>query len=701
MGSNSLRQFLISLCHDSHWKYAVFWKLNHQNPMILTLEAGYSDITKPAEFAKSTPDDISFNEAKEISYSSGETSMQNNGSGGCPIGLAVANMSSLQYVLGEGLVGEVAYTGKYGWFSFDSFLRDFSTNLIHDRRLEEWLFQFALGIKTILLVPVLPDGVLQLGSFEVVAEDLTVVASVIDRFVAFRNVAEKILPSTPWTKQTQSSSSPFSSLVDSSNEQSGLIISQLKDEKLEDDVIMRMKEKELSTLKQPVLLQTVKDTVHGNDSSVHGESIPPNLETPDTSMFELSSLEELLTYSFSSHPNVEMFGEPFNRIDPYSAGNMTTELFADNNNSCKTMNTSYRFPEDCELHEALGQDFRRNTYEHLSNSSFFVENACDTSSDFCQKDFMGIIEPSWFTQGSDEKDLLVAAVADLSRISDDISSKQSGIDSCKTSPSKSSTICQPQVQSKERSRIGNDSVPCNLTTSAFTAKDNAATSFSDIIRTLINKEQQLEGHDYVQSGKGKTISNAKGKPSRARNGKNPKPRPRDRQLIQDRVKELRELVPNGAKCSIDNLLDQTVKHMLHLRSVTDQAKKLKGFTPREVGSHKNVKQSGNHDTFHNGTSRAFDFGSNLQVCPIVVDDLDYPGRMLIEILCDDHGTFLEIAQLIKRLELTILKGAMENHSNNTWARFVVEASKCFHRMEIFWPLLHLFQRGKSSISSKI
>jgi hypothetical protein len=34
---------------------------------------------------------------------------------------------------------------------------------------------------------------------------------------------------------------------------------------------------------------------------------------------------------------------------------------------------------------------------------------------------------------------------------------------------------------------------------------------------------------------------------RCRPGENPRPRPKDRQLIQDRIKELRELVPSGAK----------------------------------------------------------------------------------------------------------------------------------------------------------
>lgn len=41
-------------------------------------------------------------------------------------------------------------------------------------------------------------------------------------------------------------------------------------------------------------------------------------------------------------------------------------------------------------------------------------------------------------------------------------------------------------------------------------------------------------------------------------------------------------------------------------------------------------------------------------------------------VCGDHGNFLDIAEVIRRLELTILKGGMENHSGSTWARFIVE-----------------------------
>lgn len=41
-------------------------------------------------------------------------------------------------------------------------------------------------------------------------------------------------------------------------------------------------------------------------------------------------------------------------------------------------------------------------------------------------------------------------------------------------------------------------------------------------------------------------------------------------------------------------------------------------------------------------------------------------------LCTDHGRFLEIADVIHRLKLTILKGVMEKSTDNSWARFIVE-----------------------------
>ncbi|XP_057440281.1 transcription factor LHW-like isoform X2 [Lotus japonicus] len=46
--------------------------------------------------------------------------------------------------------------------------------------------------------------------------------------------------------------------------------------------------------------------------------------------------------------------------------------------------------------------------------------------------------------------------------------------------------------------------------------------------------------------------------------------------------------------------------------------------------------------------------------------------MLVEMLCEERGFFLEIADLIRGLDFTILKGVMEARNDKIWARFAVE-----------------------------
>ncbi|KAF9623967.1 hypothetical protein IFM89_006694, partial [Coptis chinensis] len=75
-------------------------------------------------------------------------------------------------------------------------------------------------------------------------------------------------------------------------------------------------------------------------------------------------------------------------------------------------------------------------------------------------------------------------------------------------------------------------------------------------------------------------------------------------------------------CSIDSLLDQTIKHMLFLRSVTNR--KFKAVVDK-----KNLELFEDQGK-ENGASWAVEMGSQLEVCPIVVKDLEQPGHMLIE-----------------------------------------------------------------------
>lgn len=43
-----------------------------------------------------------------------------------------------------------------------------------------------------------------------------------------------------------------------------------------------------------------------------------------------------------------------------------------------------------------------------------------------------------------------------------------------------------------------------------------------------------------------------------------------------------------------------------------------------------------------------------------------------QMLCEERGLFLEIADIIRGFGLTILKGVMETRDHKIWARFLVE-----------------------------
>ncbi|OEL35659.1 Transcription factor LHW [Dichanthelium oligosanthes] len=209
------------------------------------------------------------------------------------------------------------------------------------------------------------------------------------------------------------------------------------------------------------------------------------------------------------------------------------------------------------------------------------------------------------------------------------------------------------------------------------------------IRLWIESGQNMKCESASASNSKGVDTLSKANRKRSRPGESTKPRPKDRQLIQDRIKELRELVPNGAKCSIDGLLEKTVKHMLFLQSVTKNADKLKDSTESKILGGENGPLW--KDYFEGGATWAFDVGSQSMTCPIIVEDLDRPRQMLVEMLCEDRGIFLEIADFIKGLGLTILRGVMEMRKSKIWARFTVEANRDVTRMEIFLSLVRLLE----------
>ncbi|CAN1139026.1 Transcription factor bHLH157 [Linum perenne] len=184
----------------------------------------------------------------------------------------------------------------------------------------------------------------------------------------------------------------------------------------------------------------------------------------------------------------------------------------------------------------------------------------------------------------------------------------------------------------------------------------------------------------------KPEESVKGFKKRARPGESSRPRPKDRQQIQDRLKELKGIVPNAEKDSIDNLLARTIKHMRFLQSVTKYADQLKQVDQPMISGQGNG----------NGATWALEVGEETVVCPVIVKDLVPPGLMLIEILCKDQGYFLEIAEAVRGLGLSILKGVMKAQDDKVWARFVVEASSSMTRTDVLWSLVPLLPQAAIS-----
>ncbi|KAJ1403997.1 hypothetical protein SESBI_26917 [Sesbania bispinosa] len=186
---------------------------------------------------------------------------------------------------------------------------------------------------------------------------------------------------------------------------------------------------------------------------------------------------------------------------------------------------------------------------------------------------------------------------------------------------------------------------------------------------------------------------------RARPGESTRPRPKDRQQIQDCIKELRGIIPNGGKCSIDSLLDRTIKYMLFLRSVVKYADNLKEPNePKLIDQENGVVLKDNRvgDNKNCGVTWAFEVAQQTTVCPIIVEDMSTPGQMLIEMLCEEQGFFLEIVDIIRGFGLNILKAKMELRKNKLWSRFIVEANRHVTRIDVFWSLIHLLQQTNTS-----
>ncbi|XWS76279.1 hypothetical protein CRYUN_Cryun01aG0161700 [Craigia yunnanensis] len=740
--SSGLHQILRSLCLNTEWKYAVFWKLKHPARMVLTWEEAYYDNHDQHDPSENN----CFLDTSENLHS-GYYSHD-------PLGLAVAKMSYHVYSLGERIVGKVAVSGKHQWIFADKHVNS-SCSLFEFY--DGWQSQFAAGIRTIVVVAVVPHGVVQLGSLNKVFEDVKLVSHIRDVFFALQDSSVEHIaspiecsmnsslfePDLP-TKLLDSEVIPLDKAVDKEGPDVLLpeflhrrkysdrsFVLPLSSNHLEGAGEVENKHEGLE-LFSPGSDESAKLlTPRSNVSNLeHQNQLGRNLKNNgvckgETSGWKNSSLGPDHVYanspvvgsinSFNIALQAEQYGVDHAYYSNFLHSALSDTVKSDGLSSYRnevlerpesldmkfqkdlkklgnqndlsdldSINTSLKFSAGYELYEALGPAFLRK--------SIYADWQAENTKAEANIEMLEGMSSSQLTFESGSENLLEAVVANVWHSGSDIKSERSF---CRSAPSPLTTRNMSEPSNQTNFTINSAGYSINQSS---LVEDNTqqCLNSSELCGAMSSKGFSSTCPSNCSEQFGRSSEPAKNNKKRARPGENPRPRPRDRQLIQDRIKELREIVPNGAKCSIDSLLECTIKHMVFLQGITKHADKL-GKCAKPKMHHKGAGMLGSSN-YEKGSSWAVKVGSHLKVCSIVVENINKNGQMLVEMLCEECSHFLEIAEAIRSLGLTILKGVTEAHGEETWICFVVEGqnNRVMHRMDILWSLVQILQSKATS-----
>lgn len=311
--------------------------------------------------------------------------------------------------------------------------------------------------------------------------------------------------------------------------------------------------------------------IHESESSVGLKKIPTlkdqctnnsQWEVIESNLSRFSHVEEdLHAISQYSNYNLEVLEESSEGIvNSYCAGALIEPSLGDvdgNDTHHRSIGSFLSFPLDCELHKALGLSTWRQTRDYVQGSS---DDVSSTARPVGSRGPIDVIEPlnqdssGYLPKDGNIVNLLEDLFANIYSGSDDTSSQRSN--SMKSSTNLSGQFSTPTHAgnlSEGDTLVQDDSLlwshvkpePVASRGNAFTNSSISSSSFKSTLTTLVDEEQHQKEYSCLQPRKGSKLSNLNRK--RARAGNNQRPRPRDRQMIQDRVKELRELVPNGAK----------------------------------------------------------------------------------------------------------------------------------------------------------
>ncbi|XP_071706436.1 transcription factor LHW isoform X2 [Rutidosis leptorrhynchoides] len=641
-----LKEALKTLCGVNQWSYAIFWKIGCQNPKLLIWEECYYE---------------------PVIYFNGEHGVQATNK----VHLLVTKMMKDNYInlLGEGLVGRVAFTRNHQWIISGN------KKMVHPPEVANEVYtQFSAGIQTIAVIPIHPHGVVQLGSSSTIIENMGFVRDVKSLISQLGWVPGALLSENYVENEDDMDCTLFTS--DSCNKQGPNHSPQASG---------NSGHTSLSFNQQTGTFSENYDLLRSMEQYILSDAIGDQINDVTMSQITSSSPFSMRDSHFSNaHTDTHPMSEK-SEHELFQALTMSSE------------ETSIKPPSRDDLFDIVGMGQNNHVNSGVELNPLGFKKGGVVLEHFSV--FEGESDSGIYSSTAASDHLLDAVVSKVHTSSKQIADENAPYLSSAPVNYSSSVMANRGTNLMQKELISVPNYLSNTTgvTSSYSSDSSSIVS-SQISSWADERRDGIKDGVFTCGNTKRSNDVSKSNRKRLKPGENPRPRPKDRQMIQDRVKELREIIPHSAKCSIDALLERTIKHMLFLQSITKHSDKL-----TQVRESKFVSKDGGlllRDNFEGGATWAYEVGSQSMVCPIIVEDLDSPRQMLVEMLCDETGSFLEIADIIKGLSLTILKGVMEFRNDKIWAHFTVEANRDVTRMEIFISLVSLFEQSSKNGATK-
>ncbi|KAK9160317.1 hypothetical protein Syun_006658 [Stephania yunnanensis] len=655
-GLTHLQDILRSLCFRTPWKYAVFWKLRRRDHVVLTWEEAYYANYGPVDPSDRIPSKRTFEYLDDRYY------LPN------PIGKAIVEMSCVVYSLGEGIIGQVASTGKHKWvFVDDKSLSHISS--LHDCY-EGWNSQFSAGISTIAIVPVVPYGVVQLGSPSMqIAEDVKLVNHIEDAFHSLQdcstesitqNLFQYPMQSRLWSQVSlqQTGLEPFSDIPHSSNKVTSNISHFLPCPSSRLGIFHNLSSDALSLddlhqsdaygvcdklfIFEPRKYAEDIDSNHNNAPASHispvdntypyhsiwhfDERLDKGRNSAVSGIVKLDSTAQ--TPDRAKEPEL-----PYEMILQLGKG---SEYKPDRKITCiDGASYSLNYPVGCKLYKAFETAAKKEGYspqDLLERSETVVLNETPVK-----------LGSGYLTTMNGSGCHLGVVSMDVGTTSHNVKSRKSrclSTESLLSTRKKSETSCLVKHYSSLDGGVlsyssGIIGYGANHHLKSIGSTKEVIEEHSTGSLITIESNSNIRSKSHLEPAK---VARKRSRPYQSR-----RPQPRNKQLIQNRIKELRDLVPNGSKCSISSLLEHAVEHMLFLQDVTKKPNKIedsasskfprKHMGPENCGSHKH------------GSSMVVELENEEEACPIETKNL-MNGQMLAE-LCEDSSTFRDVADALE------------------------------------------------------